>query len=186
MGVDDPTEQDTAETKPIQNEEETENWKETNGSNSEIETGDIESRPDQQQDSTEPKIEPDHNSQESRPSQTNLGRSETQRSKGPDEIYCSTCGAVIKKEAEICPECGVRQGEPAADQSTSDKDRVTAGVLALILGGLGAHKFYLRKHGQGILYLFFSWTLIPLLVGLVEGIIYLTKTDEEFQQRYAP
>jgi uncharacterized membrane protein YhaH (DUF805 family) len=29
--------------------------------------------------------------------------------KGADEIFCSSCGAIIKKEAEICPKCGVRQ-----------------------------------------------------------------------------
>lgn len=99
----------------------------------------------------------------------------------PDEQYCTSCGAVIKKEAEICPECGVRQ---APDPSESDKDRVTAGVLALVLGGLGAHKFYLGQTGLGVLYLCFSWTLIPAIVGLVEGIIYLTKTDAEFQEKY--
>jgi TM2 domain-containing membrane protein YozV len=52
------------------------------------------------------------------------------------------------------------------------------------VGGLGAHKFYLGDVGLGILYLCFSWTLIPALIGLVEGIIYLTKSDEEFQRQY--
>lgn len=32
----------------------------------------------------------------------------TQRQKGPDEIFCRSCGEPIKKAAEICPECGVR------------------------------------------------------------------------------
>lgn len=100
---------------------------------------------------------------------------------GADEQYCSSCGEVIKKEAEICPECGVRQSSPA---SSSDKDRVTAGILALLLGGLGAHKFYLGETGLGLLYLCFSWTFIPAIVGFIEGILYLTKTDEEFQRKY--
>lgn len=30
------------------------------------------------------------------------------RQKGADEVFCTTCGVAIKKEAEICPECGVR------------------------------------------------------------------------------
>lgn len=98
-----------------------------------------------------------------------------------DEQYCSSCGEIIKKEAEICPECGVRQKSPAQDY---DKDRVTAGVLAILLGGLGVHKFYLGETGMGVLYLCFFWTAIPALVGLIEGILYLTKTDEEFQQKY--
>jgi TM2 domain-containing membrane protein YozV len=102
---------------------------------------------------------------------------------GADEQYCSSCGEIIKKEAEICPHCGVRQ-KPAPGSTTGSKDRVTAGILALLLGGIGAHKFYLGQTGLGVLYLCFSWTLIPALVGFIEGILYLTKSDEEFQQKY--
>jgi len=101
--------------------------------------------------------------------------------KGPDEIYCSSCGEIIKEQAEICPECGVRQ---KGSSGSGDKDRVTAGIFALLLGGLGAHKFYLGKVGQGVLYLLFFWTLIPGIIGFIEGILYLTKTDEEFQRKY--
>jgi len=101
---------------------------------------------------------------------------------GADEQFCSSCGEIIKKDAEICPECGVRQSSGAVGEST--KDRTTAGILAILLGALGAHKFYLNETGMGILYLCFSWTLIPGIIGLIEGIIYLTKTDEEFQREY--
>ncbi len=99
---------------------------------------------------------------------------------GADEKYCSSCGEVINEEAEICPECGVRQKTPSSD----DKDRTTAGILAILLGSFGAHKFYLEETGLGLLYLCFCWTGIPGLIGLIEGIIYLTKSDEEFQARY--
>lgn len=102
---------------------------------------------------------------------------------GPNEQYCSSCGAVIKKEAEICPECGVGQRD-GPDPSASNKDRTTAGILAILLGGVGAHKFYLDETGLGILYLCFFWTFIPAIIGLVEGILYLTKTDQEFQRQY--
>jgi TM2 domain-containing membrane protein YozV len=64
------------------------------------------------------------------------------------------------------------------------KSRVTAGVLAILLGSLGIHKFYLGKIGQGIIYILFSWTGIPGLLGLIEGILYLVKTDEEFNKIY--
>jgi TM2 domain-containing membrane protein YozV len=64
------------------------------------------------------------------------------------------------------------------------KSKTTAGILAIILGGLGVHKFYLGKIGMGILYLVFCWTTIPALIGLIEGILYLTKTEEEFQRKY--
>lgn len=64
-----------------------------------------------------------------------------------------------------------------------EKSRVAAGVLAILLGDLGIHKFYMGKIGMGILYLLFSWTGIPALVGLIEGIIYLTESDEKFASR---
>lgn len=40
----------------------------------------------------------------------------------------------------------------------------------MLLGGIGAHKFYAGKPGQGFLYLIFCWTYIPSLVGFIEGI----------------
>ena len=106
---------------------------------------------------------------------------EERRTPGADEQYCSSCGEVIKKEAEICPECGVRQ-KPAT--ASYEKDRTVAGILAILLGGLGVHKFYLGQTGMGLLYLCFSWTFIPAIIGFVEGILYLTKSDEEFQRKY--
>jgi len=96
-----------------------------------------------------------------------------------EEKYCSACGEKIDAEAEICPECGVRQ-----KSSSGTSDRVTAGILALLLGGIGVHKFYLGRTGMGLLYLCFSWTLIPGIIGFIEGIIYLTQSDEEFQEKY--
>ncbi len=98
-----------------------------------------------------------------------------------DEQYCPSCGDIIKQEAEICPHCGVRNRPPGGNY---EKDRVTAGVLAILLGWIGVHRFYLGDTGLGVLYLCFFWTGIPALVGIIEGILYLTKTDEEFQQRY--
>ena len=49
------------------------------------------------------------------------------------------------------------------------KNPTTAVLLALFLGGLGIHKFYLEKIGQGILYLLFCWTYIPTIVGFFEA-----------------
>ena len=57
-------------------------------------------------------------------------------------------------------------------------------MFALLLGGFGIHKFYLGRVGQGILYLIFCWTFIPALVGFIEGIIYLTMSDEDFEKKY--
>ena len=44
----------------------------------------------------------------------------------------------------------------------------TAFVLALLLGGFGARRFYLHQRGWGIAYLLFCWTLIPLLASWVD------------------
>jgi len=60
------------------------------------------------------------------------------------------------------------------------KKRITAGLLAIFLGSFGAHKFYLKKNKEGIIYLLFCWSLIPTIIGLIEGIIYLSQTDEKF------
>lgn len=67
------------------------------------------------------------------------------------------------------------------DPSWPVKSKVTAGVLGILLGGFGIHKFYMGKIGMGILYLVFCWTYIPAIVGFVEGIIYLCSNDENFQ-----
>jgi TM2 domain-containing membrane protein YozV len=64
------------------------------------------------------------------------------------------------------------------------KSRVVAGILGILLGNFGAHKFYLGKIGMGILYLVFFWTGIPGIIGLIEGILYLVKSDEEFHAKY--
>lgn len=95
--------------------------------------------------------------------------------------FCTTCGKQIHEKAEICPHCGVRQpGMPIA----KGKDKTTAGLLGIFLGGIGVHKFYLSQNGMGILYLVFSWTLIPAVVGFIEGVIYLTMNDEDFARKY--
>ncbi|WP_207205230.1 TM2 domain-containing protein [Methanolobus psychrotolerans] len=96
--------------------------------------------------------------------------------------FCTKCGAVILKEAEICPRCGVRQ--PHTYSGRGRKDKTAAALLAIFLGGLGAHKFYLNNSGAGLLYLCFFWTYIPSLLGLIEGIIYLTMSNEEFDRKY--
>ena len=109
------------------------------------------------------------------------------RKKEADEMFCKSCGAIIKKEAEICPKCGVRN-KSSSGRVTSKKikSRMIAVILAILLGGLGIHKFYIGRHGWGFIYLILFWTGIPLIVGIVEGIIYLTSTstDEEFSAKY--
>ncbi|HKO18274.1 MAG TPA: NINE protein [Acidobacteriaceae bacterium] len=48
------------------------------------------------------------------------------------------------------------------------KDPPTGLLLCLFLGGLGAHQFYLKKTGLGVLYVLFCWTFVPAFIALVE------------------
>ncbi|ANY70666.1 hypothetical protein BBD42_09900 [Paenibacillus sp. BIHB 4019] len=66
----------------------------------------------------------------------------------------------------------------------SSKSKVAAGLLAILLGGLGIHKFYLGRPIWGIIYILFCWTYIPAIVGLIEGIIYLLSSDQAFSMKY--
>jgi TM2 domain-containing membrane protein YozV len=56
-----------------------------------------------------------------------------------------------------------------AEYERARKDEVIGVLLAIFLGGLGVHHFYLRRDGLGILYLVFSWTGIPMIVAWVEA-----------------
>jgi len=66
------------------------------------------------------------------------------------------------------------------------KSKTTAGILAILLGGIGIHKFYLGRTLWGIIYILFCWTLIPSIVGFIEGLIYLCSSDQEFNAKYNP
>jgi TM2 domain-containing membrane protein YozV len=55
-----------------------------------------------------------------------------------------------------------------AEYDSRRKDAAVAILLALFLGGFGAHHFYLGRTGLGVLYLVFFWTLIPAIIALIE------------------
>jgi TM2 domain-containing membrane protein YozV len=50
-----------------------------------------------------------------------------------------------------------------------ERDELTGVLLAVVLGSLGAHHFYLRRPVLGVLYFLFSWTSIPFFLGLIEA-----------------
>ena len=93
--------------------------------------------------------------------------------------YCHNCGTELADKAEICPTCGVWQARPH-----KPKSRMIAAVLAIFLGGLGMHKFYLGQGGMGLLYLLFCWSFIPAIIGLFEGLRFLVMKDEVFERQY--
>lgn len=64
------------------------------------------------------------------------------------------------------------------------KNKIIAILLAVFLGDWGIHKFYLGQVGWGILYILFSWTFIPMIVGWIEALMYLTMSNKEFEAKY--
>ena len=71
-------------------------------------------------------------------------------------------------------------------KSREENKRVLAGIFALILGGLGIHKFILGYTQEGVIQLIIGVCTCGVggIIGFVEGIIYLTKSDEEFYNTY--
>ncbi|MEI0700836.1 TM2 domain-containing protein [Brachyspira intermedia] len=126
-----------------------------------------------------------------------------------NEAYCHSCGKPIKKEAEICPFCGVKQREKKVDEiycrscgkiikkeaeictfcgvrqkynNYSDRSWLTLLLLFLFLGGLGVHRFYAGKVISGIL---FVLTLYGLGIWAIIDFIYiLTKNFKDANGRY--
>lgn len=94
--------------------------------------------------------------------------------------YCPGCGKALHVSAVACPECGATLEPPFRPS----KNKVIAALLAIFLGGFGIHKFYLGRIGWGLVYLIFFWTVIPGIVGFIEGIIYLCMSDERFYEKY--
>ena len=72
---------------------------------------------------------------------------------------------------------------PAQKQESK---RVLAGVLAIVIGSLGVHKFILGYTKEGIIQIIISIVSCGILtiIPFIEGIIYLTKSDEEFIETY--
>lgn len=71
-------------------------------------------------------------------------------------------------------------------QGKQENKKIIAGVLAILLGGLGIHKFVLGYTKEGIIQLIIGVCTCGIggIIGFIEGIIYLVKTDEDFYQTY--
>lgn len=66
-----------------------------------------------------------------------------------------------------------------------ENKKVAAGILGILVGALEIHKFYLGYTKEGIIQILLNILCgLGSLIGLIEGIIYLTKTDEDFYQTY--
>jgi TM2 domain-containing membrane protein YozV len=119
--------------------------------------------------------------------------------------YCTKCGAVNDDTAQYCINCqtplipvssgyqpmqGVNPGAITDWKAMGGDKKILAGILAIVVGALGVHKFVLGYTTEGVIMLLISvlscgmLAIIPSVIGIVEGIMYLTKSDEEFVRTY--
>ncbi len=77
-----------------------------------------------------------------------------------------------------------------SDKPAGSEKKIAAGILGILLGAFGIHKFILGYTKEGVIMLLLTILTVGMLgfvtgiIGLVEGIIYLTKSDEEFVATY--
>lgn len=103
---------------------------------------------------------------------------------------CANCGTMLPVSPmpmQPAGGYGVQMKPPGADK------KILAGILGIVLGGLGIHKFVLGYTTEGVimlvvyivgLFLCGIPSLAIHVIGLVEGIMYLMKSDEEFVNTY--
>ena len=121
--------------------------------------------------------------------------------------YCQRCNTQHPDSSQFCPQCGGQlvyvqttpppygndhsggyaYGNDAFSPSGPEgKSRGVAGLLAILIGALGVHYFYLGKVGGGLLTILLCivtcglWGVIPL----IQGILMLCMTNEEFERKY--
>jgi len=98
----------------------------------------------------------------------------------------------FQEEAKNTAEEFTQGAKQAYEQINSDtgSKRIVAGIVAILFGSLGIHKFILGYQKEGIVMLVISFfslgflLALVALIGIIEGIIYLSKSDEEFFQTY--
>ena len=120
-----------------------------------------------------------------------------------EKKFCPGCGCAINSNQAICVKCGIslettkgkknKALQSTGGQTSSEKNRTTAGILALLLGGIGVHEFYLGNHVSGIIrilitiigaFIFFLGPCVSGIIALIEGIKFLTMDDATFQEKY--
>ena len=97
---------------------------------------------------------------------------------------------------EVAPQEPAAPAAPAAPGAKPEgaEKKLVAGILGILLGTLGIHKFYLGYQKEGIIMLVVALVggtitcgigaVAVQIIGIVEGIMYLTKSDDEFVATY--
>jgi hypothetical protein len=89
-------------------------------------------------------------------------------------VYCTQCGSRMRPEDRYCHDCGwnvetdTPPPQPSRVVNPSDRNRLAALLLAILLGWLGAHRFYVGKIGTGFAFLF---TLGFLSIGVIYDLV---------------
>jgi TM2 domain-containing membrane protein YozV len=103
--------------------------------------------------------------------------------------FCQNCGEATADLAVVCVKCGVALAKGRTTAGTADK-RLPAALTAILLPGLGIHKFILGYQRAGLTMLLVSvltlgigW-FVMAPISVIEGIIYLTKSDDDFVATY--
>ena len=106
-------------------------------------------------------------------------------------IKCKECGNLISENATACPKCGHPTNDEISPRPNymvnnyaSNKSKTTAGILALLLGGIGIHYVYCGKALPGFVFLLLFWTGIPAILAFVQAIMMFTMTQEQFYYKY--
>ena len=102
--------------------------------------------------------------------------------------YCSTCQSALGPTTGggYQPMAAVNQGAMSDWKAQGADKKMVAGICGILLGGFGVHKFILGYTTEGIIQIVITLVTCGAgsIVGLIEGIIYLTKSDEEFVTTY--
>lgn len=119
-----------------------------------------------------------------------------------DIAFCTNCGTKLIPTFGA-PGSGIKRtgtgeanyqasiAEPEyVQQPVKAKDKTIAGLLAIFLGAFGAHKFYLGYTTPAVIMLLISLLTCGFgafaiqIISIIEGIMYLSKSDEEFEETY--
>jgi len=105
--------------------------------------------------------------------------------------YCTYCGKSTNPAAAVCVHCGVALSMVS---NSLAGNKIPAGICGILLGSLGVHKFILGFTGAGLTMLLVTLlggfvtcglaSCVMWVIGLIEGIVYLTRSDEEFIRTY--